>query len=137
MKRIMTTALVALAGLAVVPAGAQAKHHKETVLTCGWRSDFTIQVKPRTCFLDWPNLALARAITPSKIHWRHWGQRKATGRAVVRTKTYDPWTPARVTAFRRRRCHGTQTFFYTRVRVRAYGGTTTHKTPKICHPESW
>ncbi len=112
-RAILLTALVALAVMA--PQATAVAHPRATLIGCGWHGAVAFSPAPRSCFLDWPNLSLAKAVTLRRIHWRYWGHREATARAVFRIKTYDPWTHVRVRASRRRRCHDAE--LYTRVRV--------------------
>lgn len=86
-----------------------------TYVGCGSRDSFSVSSRPQDCFLDWPDLSLARAVHLRRIHWRSWGASTARARAVMRTKTYDPWTPVTAVAFGRRSCGSFRV--YTRVRV--------------------
>ncbi|MCU1500607.1 MAG: hypothetical protein JWM47_4560 [Acidimicrobiales bacterium] len=109
--RTLVLAGILLSTLFAAPTVASA----ETLLGCGSRQNFSVTEHPRTCFLDWPDLPLAGAINLQRIHWHSWGGSVAPGRAVWRTKTYDPWSHVTILAYRRRSC-GTGAL-YTRVRV--------------------
>jgi hypothetical protein len=95
--------------------GASTPARAATNIGCGYRAELVVTAKPRDCFLDWPNLPLAEAVHLRRVVWTSWGGPVATGRALVRTKVYDPWTHVRVRAFTRRACATTR--LYTRVRV--------------------
>lgn len=119
-RRILIVAVLALMAVAsfVAQSDASVVGTGKTVMVCGGASDFAITAKPRTCFLDWPNLSLAEAMTLHRTHWRHWGHRTATAKAVYKVKTYDPWTKVRVKVSGRHHCAHAGYFVYTRVRVR-------------------
>jgi hypothetical protein len=104
MRNLLTLGFAA-ALLAVAPSSAPASH-SEALLICGSLSGYSQSARPSSCFLDWPERPLAEAV--------------GRGRAVTRTKTYDPWTHVRVRAAGRRHCatiNGTRVYVYTSVRV--------------------
>jgi hypothetical protein len=75
-----------------------------TRVGCGYVGSVDVLERPRTCFLDYPPLSLAEAVTLHRATWRNWGRLVATGRALTRVKTYDPWTHVRMRASGRRTC---------------------------------
>lgn len=126
MRNLM--ALLAAAGaLAAAPSSASADH-SETLLICGSLDGYTQSSRPTSCFLDWPDLPLAQAVNLRRITWTAWGARRARGRAITRTKTYDPWTHVTLLASGRRHCatiRGTRVYVYTRVSV-TFGSRGSH-----------
>jgi hypothetical protein len=125
MRKLIVIAVCALSALLVAPARAAA----ETDLGCGNRTDLQVTVKPRTCFLNWPDVSLAESVTLRQIVWHNWGRSTATARAVFRVKTNEPFTRVTARAFRRRQC-GAEAYLYTRVQVRFPGGRAhTWRTP--------
>ena len=122
--------------LALLVAAPAASAKTETILGCGYESDFSSSQKPRSCFLAWPNLSNAEAAYPRNIKWKHWGHATATATARHRVKLYDPWTPITLKAFRRKPC-GPGLFVYTRVQVKFPTTTHTWRTPTCAdiHPD--
>lgn len=123
MMRAAAAGLVA----AAIALGASAPAGAATNIGCGYRAALVVTAKPRDCFLDWPNLSLAEAVHLRRVKWTSWGGPAATGRAVFRVKTYDPWQPVTIRAFARRACATTR--LYTRVRVDFGHTTSTWRTP--------
>jgi hypothetical protein len=121
----IAAALVASMLLSVPSSSAQAA--PPTYVGCGSRDSFGTSSRPRDCFLDWPDLPLATAVHLRRIHWRGWGSGTARARALMRTKTYDPWTSVTAVAFRRRSCGSFRV--YTRVRVDFGRAMHTWRTP--------
>jgi hypothetical protein len=124
MKLWTTPMIVALAAVALLTPVAQAD--ATTYLGCGYTSDFSFDAKPSACFLDWPNLSLAGAVSLRRIKWSSWGGRAATARAVFHSKDFEPWHRARVRASGRRICGGIR--LYTMVRVSSGGVVHTWRT---------
>jgi len=113
--RVFVT-VVASAALAGACAGSANARPSFTYLGCGGRYEYSVTARPAECFLDWPDLSLAKAIDLRRIRWSRWGGPVATARAAFRTKTYDPYEAVGVRALRRRRCRD-GILLYTRVRV--------------------
>jgi hypothetical protein len=132
MRRRLAPLILAVVAASLIPATADAqKRSTQTVIGCGYRGAVKAIAHPRDCFLGWPNLSLAEAVGLRHITWSTWGSGAASGRAVVRQKTYDPWTPVVVRAGGRRSCGPAGPFVYTSVRVTfsSRGVVHTWKTP--------
>ena len=124
MRKLLVGSIAALLSMAL-PAMAQAV----TEIGCGERGSLHVSIKPKDCFLGWPNLTLAAATGLRGIRWTSWGGSRASGRAYVQYKTYDKRQPVRVLAMGRRHCDSVF-YLYTRVRVNFLNGFfRTYRTP--------
>jgi hypothetical protein len=122
-----TVAAVVAGALSLGAPAPSTARATTTYLGCGSRSGWTVGARPRDCFLDWPDLPLARAVSLHHVAWNSWGDASARGRALVRTKVYDPWTHVRVRAFARRSCG--RLHVYTKVSVDFGSSSHTWRTP--------
>lgn len=125
-RRTLTGAAVAV-GVAGLPATAGAS---TSVLACGFAGHMRAAAHPATCFLDWPNLPLAQAVTLHNMRWSGWGGPVATGVGRTRVKVNDPWLGLTARASRRVRCAEDGQLYYSRVRVTfANANAHTWRTP--------